>query len=201
MNELTIEQQDLVAMRLAGLGSTSDDSGIGRAGRPANGRLAASFGQRQLWFLEQLMPGTHMHTVRNLWSIDGPLDIPALRHALNTIWQRHDALRVAFHDDGGEPYAAVGAPRPIGLDVVDLTGRTPDAARAEAERSAAEDAAQGFDLSSGRLVRVRLFVLSPDHHLLMMNMHHTVIDGWSMGVLWRELSMIYTAFTTGHPSP
>lgn len=146
------------------------------------------------------MPKAPMHVVDTLWSIGGELDVAALRASLDAIWHRHDSLRARFEEEDETLRQIVAEPGRFPLDLVDLSAPGPAPARAEAIRLAGADAAEGFDLSAGPLMRARLFKLAPDQHALMLNFHHIVVDGWSMGVLWSELSTLYGTFRIAGPS-
>ncbi|MFD9424051.1 MULTISPECIES: non-ribosomal peptide synthetase [unclassified Streptomyces] len=202
MSQLTPEQQDLIRQRLRGTAAGTSGRAAQPAGIPrAQDKGIASFAQRQLWFLEQLMPKAPMHVVDTLWSISGELDVAALRASLDAVWHRHDSLRARFEEEDETLRQIVAEPGRFPLDLVDLSAPGPAPARAEAIRLAGTDAAEGFDLSAGPLMRARLFKLAPDQHALMLNFHHIVVDGWSMGVLWGELSALYETFRTPRPSP
>ena len=164
------------------------------------GRLPLSFAQQRLWFLEQLgdLGGTyHMPTRLRL---RGALDRAALARALERIVARHEALRTTFVEVDGVPEQRI-APADAGFRLVehDLGG----AADAEGElgRLMAEEAAAPFDLARGPLIRGRLVRLAADDHALLVTMHHIASDGWSTGVLTRELSALYGAFRRGEPDP
>ncbi|WP_338595667.1 amino acid adenylation domain-containing protein [Saccharopolyspora sp. SCSIO 74807] len=156
-----------------------------------------SFAQQRIWLIEQLTPGTPMYAVENLWHITGALDTTALTRALELIWHRHDALRATFRDEHGSPRQH---PRPAGelpVPVADLSHLSPAEAEAAAKRFVEQDAAAGFDLGTGPLLRARLFRVRTDDHLLMINFHHIAVDGWSMRVLWQEFTAAYEAFRAG----
>ncbi|WP_410658294.1 amino acid adenylation domain-containing protein [Amycolatopsis sp. lyj-112] len=167
----------------------------------AGGDLALSFAQRRLWFIDQLSPGSPRYAVENLWRLDGELDVLAFARALDEVWKRHDALRATFADDGGRPRQVIAPPGPFGLPVRDLSSLAAEEAEQAAIRFAEEDAGRGFDLTRGPLVRAQLFRVGRTRHFLMLNFHHVVVDGWSMRVIWSELSAVYQAFTEGRPSP
>ncbi|HEX2077204.1 MAG TPA: amino acid adenylation domain-containing protein, partial [Longimicrobium sp.] len=157
-------------------------------------RLPLSFAQQRLWFLEQLgnLGGTY-HVPTRL-RLRGALDRAALRRALDGIVARHEALRTTFAEVDGTPEQRI-APAEVGFHLVehDLAGR-PDA---ELQRVMAEEARAPFDLRRGPLVRGRLIRLADDDHVLLLTMHHIVSDGWSMGVLFDELSALYAAHREG----
>ncbi|HVG45106.1 MAG TPA: condensation domain-containing protein, partial [Longimicrobium sp.] len=175
-------------------------AGAGRAELPPiervdrGGRLPLSFAQQRLWFLEQMGGlGSAYHASQRL-RLRGALDRGALARALDGIVARHEALRTTFTEVDGAPEQRI-APAEVGFHLVelDLAGR-PDA---ELERVMAEEARAPFDLRRGPLVRGRLVRLADDDHMLLLTMHHIVTDGWSMGVLFDELSALYAAHREG----
>ncbi|MEO1087812.1 MAG: condensation domain-containing protein, partial [Acidobacteriota bacterium] len=99
----------------------------------------------------------------------------------------------------GQPVQRFVPPGEFTLAVEDL-GAAPDA-DAEARRIAAAEQARAFDLESDALYRVRLLRLAPRRHVLLVTQHHIISDGWSIGVLVREVGALYTAFSRGEPSP
>ncbi|GAA2559946.1 hypothetical protein GCM10010423_72810 [Streptomyces levis] len=144
--------------------------------------------QRRIWFLEQLHPGTAMYHEPKAIRLDGPLDVAALRWALERVADRHPALRTVFGDTDGVPYQEIRDRMPLDCPVEDLTGATEQ----EALRSALA-ADHGLDLSRGPLVAALLLRLSPDRHLLFLLAHHIVFDSSSTAVLARDLAAYYRA--------
>ncbi|HEX6040676.1 non-ribosomal peptide synthetase, partial [Longimicrobium sp.] len=163
---------------------------------PRHGHLPLSFAQQRLWFLEQLGNlGSTYHTRAPL-RLRGALDRDALGRALDAIVARHEALRTTFVEVDGVPGQRI-APADAGFALVehDLDGH-PDA-QAELGRRMDEAANAPFDLEHGPLVRGALLRLAPDDHVLFLAMHHIASDGWSMGVLFEELSALYAAYARG----
>jgi len=161
-----------------------------------DGRLPLSFAQQRLWFLEQLGElGSTYHIPKRL-RLRGELDRAALSRALDGVVARHEALRTTFTETGGVPEQRI-APPDVGFLLVDhdLEGR-PDA-HAELERLMVEEVREPFDLERGPLVRGRLIRLAADDHVLLITMHHIVGDGWSSGVLFKELSALYAGYREG----
>ncbi|MGZ9932449.1 condensation domain-containing protein [Streptomyces sp. NC-S4] len=151
--------------------------------------------QRRLWALGQLRPGDPFFSIPFAVTIEGPLDADALRHALDTLVRRHDALRVRIvRDAGGEPVQEIGAPGPFALDRVEVT-REEAAARADAF------ARTPFDLDGGPLLRTELLRLSEAHHQLLVGVHHIVFDGASLELFTAELVTLYGAFADGLADP
>jgi malonyl CoA-acyl carrier protein transacylase/acyl carrier protein len=164
------------------------------------GDIPLSFSQERLWFLDQLEPGSTSYNIPRALRLEGQLDHPILERALSEIVLRHEALRTTFSEIEGRAVQVIAPPSPIQLWVEDLVD-LPEAGRlAEAQRLATEEAKQPFDLARP-LFRVRLLRLHERDHVLLLTVHHIVSDGWSMGVLVRELTALYRAFLEGKPSP
>ncbi len=164
-------------------------------------RLPLSFAQQRLWFLDQYEPGSSVYNVPSAQRLRGPLDIGALEHSLGEIVGRHEALRTTFSVVEGEPVQVIAPAASISLPVSDLSHFADSEREEEAQRLATAEARRPFDLSQGPLFRATLIRLDEDDHILLCSMHHIVSDGWSIGVLYRELSVLYQAFSQGHPSP
>ena len=160
-----------------------------------------SFAQQRLWFIDQLEPGNVAYNMPTAVRYRSPLDVPTLERALGEMVRRHETLRTTFASVGGQPVQVIGPPAPFRLRVEDLR-HLPAAERdACAARLEAEEAARPFDLRRGPLFRVRAARLAENDHVLVMTLHHIISDGWSTGVLLRELSALYEAFSRGLPSP
>jgi len=160
-----------------------------------------SFGQQGLWFLDQLAPGSAVYNVPCTVRVRATLDPLLLQRSVNAVVQRHEALRTTCNVVDGLPTQAIAASLTVPLPVVDLSD-TPLAAReAEARRLATEEAGRAFNLTEGPLLRATLLRLAPEDHLLLLTMHHIVVDGWSVGVFLRELTELYEAFSRGASSP
>jgi amino acid adenylation domain-containing protein len=157
---------------------------------PRTGPLPLSFAQQRLWFLEQLEPGA-AYNVPVALEIEGVLDAARLEAALNAVIARHEALRTRFVAIDGTPAQEVLAERPVAFAHVDLTGSDPARAADDVRDRMAGLAARPFDLAAQPLLRAALVTLAGSRHVLLLSIHHIVIDGWSMGVLLRELGALY----------
>ncbi|GAA3040161.1 non-ribosomal peptide synthetase [Actinokineospora globicatena] len=151
-----------------------------------------SFAQRRMWFLDALYPGSPLYNVAFTVRVRGPLDLTALRGALDVLVARHDALRTVFAESDGEPVQIVRGAGSADVTVVPVTGS------ADAERLIDAEARRPFDLSTGPLLRVLVLRLADDDHHVMITLHHIVTDGWSQAVLFTELSAAYAALVRGH---
>ncbi|TSC26813.1 amino acid adenylation domain-containing protein, partial [Corallococcus sp. Z5C101001] len=163
--------------------------------------LPLSFAQQRLWFLDQLEPDSAFYNIAAPVLLDGALEVAPLEQAFTDLVRRHEVLRTTFRAEGGNPVQVVHAAAPMPLPLVDLTG-LPEAEReAKAQRLADEDAGRPFNLATGPLLRATLVRLSDVRHMLLLTVHHIVSDGWSRGVLVREVAALYEAFRQGKPSP
>ncbi len=156
-----------------------------------DGDLPLSFAQERLWFLDRVQPGA-AYSVPLALRLSGTLDAGRLARAFGAIVARQEALRTVFSESDGEPAQRIlpaAPPESWPLPVVDLAGL----ARAEATATAlaTEDALRPFDLASGPLLRTTLLRLDSAEHMLLVNVHHIVADGWSLGVLLAELAAFY----------
>src|SRR6185369_13671715 len=168
-------------------------SRIERAQREGN-TMPLSFAQQRLWFIDQLEPGNPVYNTARGVRLRGALDIAALERALSELIRRHEALRTTFRDLHGEPVQVIGNAEPFTIIVEEPSG-LPEAALIR------EEVQRPFNLSTGPLIRARLLRLSPEDHVLLLSMHHIVSDGWSMGVLVREVATLYETYAIGDESP
>ncbi|MBV9788127.1 MAG: amino acid adenylation domain-containing protein, partial [Chloroflexi bacterium] len=158
------------------------------------------FAQQRLWFLDQLEPGSSAYAMPVALRLQGALDVAALQHSLDTLVQRHESLRTTFAqqvtNQGETPIQVIHAAQSLPLALVDLSDQDAGEREVALRQQLAAAVAQPFDLQAGPLLRVTLFRLGDDEHALLLNMHHIIADGWSMGVLVRELVALYRA--AGH---
>ncbi|MFL5381090.1 MAG: amino acid adenylation domain-containing protein, partial [Longimicrobiaceae bacterium] len=166
-----------------------------------DGALPLSFAQERLWFIDRLEPESAAYNVPVVWRVGGALDEAALERALGEIVRRHEALRTVFAEVDGSPVQVIAPFGGFMLPVEDLSGLGEADREAAVGRRAEEEAARPFDLTAGPLVRAGLLRLGEEEHVLLLSIHHIVSDGWSMGVFFRELSALYTAYREGGESP
>ncbi|WP_025130130.1 non-ribosomal peptide synthetase [Pseudomonas sp. PH1b] len=159
--------------------------------------LPLSFAQQRLWFLAQMDGAASAYNIPVGLGLRGQLDRQALQQALSTIVARHATLRSRFVCLDEQPQVLVG-PVDAALELVFEDLREAPLTLAERVR---QEAAMPFDLEQGPVIRGRLLALADDHHVLLLTLHHIVTDGWSMGVLTRELVALYEAFSQGRPDP
>ncbi|MFJ8309906.1 MULTISPECIES: amino acid adenylation domain-containing protein [unclassified Streptomyces] len=162
--------------------------------------LVPSFAQQRLWFLAQLRGASEAYHMPLALHLQGSLDCEVLSRSLDALIARHEVLRTRLVAVAGEAFQRIDPPGAgFALPFHDLSG-LPDAVSQLAALQR-EEATEPFDLARGPLIRGRLVVLAPDRHVLLLTMHHIVSDGWSMGVLTRELGALYAAFQQDGPDP
>jgi amino acid adenylation domain-containing protein len=178
-------------------------SGSGMAAPPlvpvsrAGGPLALSYAQQRLWFIHRLTPGSAAYNIPVALRLRGALEVPVLERALTELVRRHETLRTVFVEDEGEPVQVVREAAPLRLAVEDLRGVPAESRPREAGRLAGEEALRAFDLGSEGPLRVRVLRLEEAEWAVLFTVHHIASDGWSMGVLVREVSELYEAFSGG----
>ncbi|MCT7951958.1 amino acid adenylation domain-containing protein [Ancylothrix sp. C2] len=163
--------------------------------------LPLSFAQQRLWFLDQLVGNNPFYNMPAALRLTGNLKLVALEKAFNEIVRRHEVLRTSFAVVGEEPVQKISSHLSLTIDIADLRKLPSSQREIEAQKITTQEAQKTFNLSTGPLLRVLLIQLEEKAYLLMLNMHHIVSDGWSIGVLIQELSSLYTAFTNEKFSP
>ncbi len=160
-----------------------------------------SFAQQRLWFLDSLAPGNPFYNVSTALRLTGLLNLTALKQTFNEIVRRHETLRTTFVMVEGELLQAIRPSLTIPLPVIDLRNFKSFERETQARQLVTEEAKRPFNLTTGPLLRVTLLQLDEAEYLLLLNLHHIVADGWSIGVLIKELGTLYTAFVEDKPSP
>ncbi|HXZ14815.1 MAG TPA: condensation domain-containing protein, partial [Roseiarcus sp.] len=167
--------------------------------RPAAPPL--SFAQERLWFLDRLGLVGSAYNMPGAFRLEGPVDAQALEASLTELTRRHESLRTRFEERDGEPIQIIDPPARFELATEDVSALEETARMARAMALGREEVVRPFDLALDHLLRARLLRFGPQDHLLLLTMHHIVSDGWSIGVLARELATVYAAYDQGRPSP
>ncbi|NEQ47697.1 MAG: AMP-binding protein [Leptolyngbya sp. SIOISBB] len=193
---LSPERRALLAQRLQqqGLSPVAAVSPLVPQPRPPIVPLSPA--QQNLWVLHQLAPESSAYHIGLSWQLTGALDIKALEHSLSAIVQRHESLRTQFVAPSGQPYQQIlshGLAAPLSVTNLSLLPKA--AIAAEVKRLTEQCVKQPFDLSRDPLLRSRLLRLDETTAILLLVLHHLVADGWSRGVLMRELATLYRDFT------
>src|ERR1043165_1635890 len=147
--------------------------------------LPISFAQQRLWFLDQLQPGASVYNVPSAMRISGAPDVERLRRSIAALAQRHEVLRTRFELRDGEPVQVIAPEPDVELPVIDVwSGEV-------LERLLHEEARRPFDLQHGPLVRALLLRADDTEYVLLLTLHHSIADGWSAAVLWKDLGALY----------
>ncbi|MDH3276103.1 MAG: condensation domain-containing protein, partial [Gammaproteobacteria bacterium] len=154
-----------------------------------------SFAQERLWFLDQLEPGKAFYNMPLAIRLHGELSIPALGRTLNAIVSRHQTLRTRFASRNGRPIQVIDEDSKFELLQEDLSAMQAGTRDTQLALRIRQESLLPFDLAHDSLVRGKLLRLSERDHVLLFTMHHIISDGWSMGVLFRELGACYAAFS------
>ncbi len=163
--------------------------------------LPLSFSQQRLWFIDQLQPGSSLYNIPRILLLRGRLDVSALQRALQEILRRHEVLRTTYHTRGADAVQVISSDADLPLPVTDLCALSEAEREEETSRRCDAEAAHPFDLSREKMLRAQLLKLSAEEHLLLLTLHHIASDGWSTGILNRELILLYNAFHANQPSP
>jgi amino acid adenylation domain-containing protein len=173
------------------------DPGATAGAQTTGGYQPVTAGQQRLWFLAQIEPGSLEYHIPLAFRLRGPLDPAALVAALEDVVERHAALRTRFPVVDGEPVQVVVDGWRLPVEVIEVTG--PDSERRVAPL-VAERANAPFDLAAAVPLRAALLRLRDEHHVLCLVIHHILADGWSLDLLYDELSRGYAARREGHPA-
>ncbi|NEQ02898.1 SDR family NAD(P)-dependent oxidoreductase, partial [Moorena sp. SIO3F7] len=162
--------------------------------------LFLSEAQKWMYFWDQFSPETRLiSNILMLIKIEGLLNITALEQAFNEIIRRHEILRTSFPIVDGKPIPVISTVANINLSIVELPS-SPEQAT-QLKQLVSTEAKKPFDLAQGPLLRATLVQLSPETHILVLSLHHIIVDGWSAGILSSELYTLYEAYSQGKPSP
>jgi amino acid adenylation domain-containing protein len=168
---------------------------------PRNGTAPLSFSQERLWFLDQLQPDSAAYNVLIGLELSGSLDVPALERSIQEIVRRHETLRTSFSMVNGQLVQVIAGEIELEICRRDLSEMSESTQQAEIRRLACVEGSLPFDLWRAPLLRVWLLRLSAEEHVLLCTVHHIISDGWSMGVLVREVAALYEAFANGTDVP
>lgn len=163
--------------------------------------LLLSFAQQRLWFLAQLEAHSPLYNIPGTFHVQGQLNIGALEQSLNEVLRRHEVLRTAFKTVEGRPVPVISSVTSLFLPVIDLSELPQPQQQAQVNQLAHREAQQPFALDTSPLLRVKLLRLGEEEYVMLFTMHHIVSDGWSMGILVREIAALYQAFCNGQSSP
>jgi pristinamycin I synthase-3/4 len=167
---------------------------------PRDEELPLSFAQQRLWFLDQLEPGSAVYNCPAAVRFTGRLNIAALKQSFNEVVRRHEVLRTSFSTRDGSPQQVIASALQVPLPIIDLRALPATRVEAEIQRLSLLEAQRAFDLSHGPLLRTKLLRVSAEQHVVLLTMHHIISDGWSIGVLVKEVTALYVANAQGTPA-
>lgn len=195
----TLEQKRLALLRKRrGIGNAEAGAETGIPIMAESDTVLASFAQQRLWFLDRLAPGNPFYTVSLKLPLDGVIHPDKLEQALAEIARRHSALRTTFAEKDGQPIQVIHKHPIFPMERIDLSTQPRAIVEARLEAIDHEETFRSFDLTKGPLAVARLVTVAPRRHYLLLTLHHIVCDGWSLKVLGRELTEIYSALIQGH---
>nr|QEO74753.1 AMP-dependent synthetase and ligase [uncultured bacterium] len=166
-----------------------------------NGPLPVSYAQQRLWFLHLINPASAAYNIALAFKLEGPLNVALLEKIMREIVGRHEALRTNFTVIDGEPVQVISNEVGFSIPVIDLRDSPEEEKQAKVQALAAEEAGKPFNLSKDRLLRITLLRTAEQHHVALFTMHHIISDGWSMGILVKEVATLYENFLKGEASP
>ncbi|HEY1939134.1 MAG TPA: condensation domain-containing protein, partial [Candidatus Angelobacter sp.] len=166
---------------------------------PRGQMLPLSFAQQRLWFIDQLEPTSAAYNSPTAIWLTGSLDRQALDYSVTEIVRRHEVLRTSFPLENGEPVQRIAPSGKVSVPLVDIA-EIPEQEQVALD-IACNDSRLPFNLSEGPLFRMMLVRLAADKNLFVLTLHHVVSDGWSVDILIREFTALYSAFVQKRPSP
>ncbi len=195
---LTPELQAEIASRKEELKARFQDPAPAEPIRPVSRGDTApvSFGQQRLWFLHQFDPTSPAYNLGQVVRFRGRLDIAALERSVEALVERHEVLRTTYRMESGLPVQVVAPAGPVKVTVEEATGSS----NADVQRRVKKAIHAPFDLAKGPVFEICVWRLGHEDHVLLIRMHHIASDGWSIGILFRELSTLYVGFVSGKPA-
>lgn len=169
--------------------------------RRGNDRVAMSYAQQRLWFIDQLQSGSASYNISAALRLKGALDVEALRMSFDDIVRRHEVLRTTFVSEEGQGRQVINEHQRWELPTISLEPLSTEEQEEVIKARFKGDAHTSFDLINGPLLRTRLIRLSSTEHVIIVSMHHIISDGWSMGVFIREMALLYDAYRQDKASP
>jgi amino acid adenylation domain-containing protein len=164
---------------------------------PRDQPLPLSFAQQRLWFIQTLDPESTAYNMPMPLRAEGDLQVPVLERAMGILIGRHEGLRTRFAVKAGEPLQVIDPPTPFRVPLIDLGG-LPEGVRSVAMRRLVKDMAMRvFDLEKGPLFRMDVLRLADEEHVVLLNQHHIISDGWSIHLLMDEVAKLYEAGLEG----
>ncbi|ARV58867.1 non-ribosomal peptide synthetase [Nostocales cyanobacterium HT-58-2] len=166
-----------------------------------DGKLPLSFAQQRLWFLDKLKKQNSPYNIPAALKLVGMVNVKTFKQSLNEIVRRHETLRTTFTIVDSEPIQVIAPTLILMLPIIDLCELPETERNVTIKQLVHQEAKRPFDLNTDTLIRTTLLKLGNTEHILLLTMHHIISDGWSVGILVRELTALYEAFSLGKSSP
>src|SRR5579864_761154 len=195
--ELPVAAREKLFTRLLAKKAISRSAPISIRPRDNSDHIPLSFAQQQLWFLDQLGTNRSVYNLSICLRIEGNLDLGVLMSSVEGLVERHESLRTRFVSEGGRPRQVIAEAGPVVVPVIDLREIESEGRERVGVELVGVETGRAFDLEQGPLMRVSVLCLGEEEHVLLIGMHHIISDGWSMGVLMRDLSGLYVAGVEG----
>jgi len=160
-----------------------------------------SSAQQRMWILYQIEPGASVYNIAARFWLRGRLDLDLFDRSIAEIVRRHESLRTFFETRDDQPLQLVAPDLLVKSELIDLRDHPPETRHAEAKKIAQAEAHRRFVLEELPLFRVKLLRTDEEEYVFLWTIHHIIADGWSIGVIIKELGAIYDAFAKGQPSP
>ncbi|HWP42477.1 MAG TPA: amino acid adenylation domain-containing protein [Blastocatellia bacterium] len=196
LTNLSLKQRAILELKLRERRRHSSRAVISRQAREGD-CFPLSYAQQRLWFIHQLAPESPAYNVFAALRLKGKLDAAALERALSEVVRRHESLRTTFPLRDEQPVQLIAPAAPVDLKPLDLSTLAEERREEVVRHMVTEEAHRPFNLAEGPLFRTGLLMLGEQEHILLLSMHHIISDGWSMGVLLREIATAYNAYSRG----
>jgi hypothetical protein len=198
LRQIPIEKWDLLALLLKEQGLDP----FQLLPIPRRNEIAAplSFAQERLWFINKMEPNSSAYNVSISLRLAGSVNVDALQQSLGEIRRRHEILRTTFSSKGEQPAQVIDPALPLALPQIDISALPAGVWEEEFNQLVNEESQQPFNLGEGPVVRFILVHLREQLHALLVNVHHIVCDGWSVGIFLEEMDQLHVAFSSGNPS-
>jgi len=167
---------------------------------PQQDAVPLSFAQQRLWFMQLMEPDNPFYNIPGAFAIRGSLNIKALEESINALIRRHEVLRTTFIQHEGRTIQKIHAAYPTAIPLIDLQAMITEQHQQQIHLLLQQEAKHNFSLAQGPLIRSCIIRIRPDQHILLLNMHHIISDGWSLDIILREISSLYIAISNQVPA-
>ena len=198
---LSAEKRALLELKLKNRKNTHNLKRQAISPRENRNSAPLSFAQQRLWFLAQLEPNSSFYNIPKAIRLSGDLNIQIFQQALDAIVDHHEVLYTNYTSENGNPIQVIAAPQSVELPIIDLQQYGQAEQETQVQKLLQQESQRPFNLASDTMLRGCLLKLAPQEHILLLVMHHIASDGWSMGILWEQLTQLYQAFLDGQPNP